>query len=383
MATFNLKRFSRPGGLKAIRADHLVSLLAPYSAFFVARGVTLPPAGDEDRLDYEGLVRVLMTPDSDTPSDLANALFFVHEMSTPGGMDELLPAAEAEGIAITGNPDPTPADVAVQVWLRDPRLLERKHAERYLERPRSFEYYRTTVSPVPEFRQPSRETIARLEQDLDDWFSKKRRGRGARVFVYPKADGVWFLVRHGQPYERKAVVRDGESESLFFRGEAHDVLVYDPTFGEIRMNASSKGERETYRTKFGRHFFGDDEFFPGTAKYTLEPLRTDGARSLVCNDVEGMEWVKLKQVEFFRGGPAMETEVRKATDVFAAFDARGRSLPDRARIARASFSVKFRDSKTPRTVTVRPPHVTQYTRDDDSTVAEMWLRKRGFTVGAR
>lgn len=381
MATFNLRRFSRPGALKAIRPDHLLRLLAPERAFFAARGVRLPSAGSKDGLDYDGLVKVFMTPDTDTPPDLAKALYFIHEMATEDVMDGLLEECERKGIRI--DDDATPADVAIQVWLRDPDLLQRKHAEQFLTRPRSFEYFQTAASPVPKFKSPSRETLAALEKDLDNWFMKKKRGQGSRVFVYPKSDAVWFLVRHAQPYERKGVIEGGESASLFFRGEAHDVLVYDRTLGELRMNSCSKGERETYLKKFGLHLFGDPEFFPGTAKYTLEPLRTDGAKSLVCTDVEGMEWVRLKQIEFYWGGAQKEVEVRKADDIFAALDGRGRSLPAKVRIIRAGFSVKFTDSKTPRTVTVRPSNVTQYTRDDDSTVAEEWLRKRGFILAAR
>lgn len=378
MAMFNLRRFSRPETLKAIRADHLIRLLLPYREFFEGRGVAVPSAGSEDGLDYEGLVKVFMTPDTDTPPDLANALYFIHEMSTPECMDELLALAESNGIKLDGNPDPTPADVAIQVWLQDRDVLERKHAEQHLTRKRSFEYFQTKVSPIPKLKNPSREKLAVLEKDLDDWFEAKKRGRGSRVFAFPKDDAVWFLVRHGEPVERKGILEGGESKSLFFRAETFDVLVYDRSLGELRMTSCSKGEREIYQRKFGLHLFGDEDFFPGTGKYTLEPLRALGERSLVCTDVEGMDWVKLTQIEFLWGGVAKETEIRRADDVFAAYAARGRSLPAKVRMRRASFHVKFTDSKNPRTVTVRPSNITSYTRDDDSTVVEEWLRKRGF-----
>jgi len=135
--------------------------------------------------------------------------------------------------------------------------------------------------------------------------------------------------------------------------------------------------------EIGLHLFGGEDFFPGTGKYTLEPLRTDGPAALVCTDVDGMEWVKLKEIHFFWGGSENEIEIRKASDVFAAFEARGRSLPAKSRIIRASFQVKFSDSKTPRTVTIRPSNIAQYTRDDDSAVVEEWLVKRGFIVTNR
>ena len=147
------------------------------------------------------------------------------------------------------------------------------------------------------------------------------------------------------------------------------------------MNACGKGEKDLFRREFGRHLFGDEGFFPGTGKYTLGPLQTNGEASIVCTDVDGMEWVKLREIQFFWGGAEKEIEIRKANDIFAAYSGRERQMPSRARIIRASLQVKFTDSKTPRTVTIRPSNVAQYTRDSDASVVEDWLRKRGFTVG--
>lgn len=378
MATYNIRKFSHPDGLKAIKKEHLLSLLMPHQGFLSARGVTLPPPTSVDGLDYEGLVHVFMSPDTDTPPGLADALYFIHEMATTEGMDELLHEAEKKEIPLDGNPDPTPADVAVQVWLKDKDLLERKHAEQYLIRPRSFEYYQTSASPVPDFKMPNSKTLKALQGDLDNWFQKKKRGRGSRVFVYPKGNETWFLVRHGEPYKREGSIEGEESSSVFYRPEKHDVLVYVPSLGEFRMNASSKGEKELYRKQFGLHLFGSEDFFPGTGKYTLAPLWKDGPESLACTDIEGMEWVKLIEVQFFWGGTENEIETRKADDVFAAFEGRKRSMPTKVRITRARFQVKFTDSNNPRTVAIRPSNIAQYTRDHDSTILEEWLLKRKF-----
>ena len=338
----------------------------------------MPSPNASNGLDYEHLVEVLMSPDADTPKDLVDALFFVNEMSTDNCMDLLLEEAEKKGLSLDGKPDPTAADVAVQVFLQDRRLLERKHAEQYLTRPRSFEYFQTEARPVPAFKQPSRETLTALEHDLDEWFENKKRARGSRVFVYPKGDSIWFLVRHGDPFRREGSLDGGQTSSVFYRPEKHDVLVYEPAIGELRMNACNNGEKETYRRKFGRYLFGDEDFFPGTGKYTLEPLRRDGAASVVCTDVDGIDWVRLKEVQFLWGGAEREIEIRKANDIFAALEGRGRSIPTTAPILRAGFHVKFTDAKNPRTVTIRPSNIAQYTRDSDADVVEDWLQKRGF-----
>ena len=378
MATYNLQRFAQPAVLKAMAPKRLHEFLGPYQSYFDGRGLSLPSPNASNGLDYEHLVEVLMSPDADTPKDLVDALFFVNEMSTDECMDLLLEEAETNGLSLEGKPDPTAADVAVQIFLQDRQLLERKHAEQYLTRPRVFEYFQTEARPVPAFKQPSWVTLVALEFDLDNWFEKKKRGRGSRVFVYPKGDSIWFLVRHGDPFRREGSLDGGQTSSVFYRPEKHDVLVYESAVGELRMNACNKGEKETYRVEFGRHAFGNEDFFPGTGKYTLEPLRRDGAASIVCTDVDGMDWVRLKEVQFLWGGAEREIEIRKAKDLFAALEGRGQSMPARAPILRASFHVKFTDAKSPRIVTIRPSNIAQYTRDSDADVVEDWLQKRGF-----
>ena len=136
MATYNLRRFAHPDGLKAIAPKHLLAFLEPHRAYFASRGLRLPPPSAANGLDYERLVSVLMDPVLDTPKELLDALFFVHEMSTDECMDVLLEEAESHGLSLNGQTDPTAADVAVQIFLKDKALLERKHAERYLTRPR-------------------------------------------------------------------------------------------------------------------------------------------------------------------------------------------------------------------------------------------------------
>jgi hypothetical protein len=379
MAIFHLRRFSQPGTLKKVDRRVLVRFLAPYREFFRSRSMELPTENDGASLDIDRLLEVLMSPDTDTPDELANALYFVHEMATPEALDQLLEEPELEDVGYDQNS--TPAEVAMAVWLRNRDLLERKHAEHSLIRPTSFEYFQSEEQPR-RLRAPSREALAALEQDLDNWFESKLRGRGCRVFVFPKGGEVWFLVRHGDPFKREASLKDGQPSGVFYRPEKNDVVVYNPDLGELRMNAGSKGERALYRAKFGLHLFGHEEYFPGEGKYTLEPLRERGPASIVCTDVDGLDWVVLKELQWVWGGPQAEVETRKAKDLFAAFEARNGKIPPKPRLRSARFEVKFIDAKRPRMVTVRPSNIAKYTRDPDNVLIEQWLTLRGFSKAA-
>lgn len=372
MATYKLRHFSKVDLLKRVAPELLSEFLAPFQKIFRSRDVVL---SSPDALDYPGLVGVFMTPDAES-APLAEALYIVDEMATADGMDALLAAAEDQGISLVGDQDPTPEEVALRVWLANRELVERKHAESFLGRVRSFEYSRPRSLPAP-FRAPSETTLQELTHDLDDWFESKKRGRGSRVFIFEREDGVWILVRHGEPLRREGTMDEGERSIVVFRPEKFNVLVYLPTTGELGINAPSKGEKDLYRKKFGLHLFGDAEFFSAPGRYTLDPVRQDLDGSLVCSDVEGLDWVRLRELRFGWGGPAREVEIRQAEDLSQVYGETGRKMP-RAPILQAKFEIKFTKAKAPRKLTIRPPSTTQYSRDSDKEILETWMRRRGF-----
>jgi hypothetical protein len=329
-----------------------------YRAFFAQRGVALP------------------YPASGEPID---ALYYVGAMSTPQAMQGLLVAAREAALTIDGGDNVTPADVAVQVRLLSPGLLERKLAEQYLTNPRRFEYFQTDEETPPPFRAPTSETIAAVEGALNDWFVEHRRGRTARVFVFDRPDGGWFLIRHGEPFKREESFQGVEPSSVAYRPPRYDVAVYDPCAGELRVHAQLKGEKDLYCRVFGLQLFGREDFFPRDKKYTLEPLRDCGERCLSCADVDGLEWVRLRELHSYWGGAQAEYEVVKANDVFAALREReDRKIPAFPKLARAGFLVKFRSAPRPRSVRIKPPNVALYDRDQDAGLVEEWLQRRGF-----
>ena len=57
------------------------------------------------------------------PRDLLDALYFIDELAVPSGLEALEAAAKAKGIRLTHYLDVTPAEVALQLWLRDRKLL--------------------------------------------------------------------------------------------------------------------------------------------------------------------------------------------------------------------------------------------------------------------
>jgi len=385
MATFTLRRFAKQETLKSINRENLLALLDRYDKYFSDRGVALKTDPGED-LDYEGISNVLMTPDETTPPGMVDDLFFVDEMATPETMDVLLgeiaklPPAERKKIEL--GPDPTPADVAVKVRLYAPAIMERKHAETFLLSKRSFHYFQPANGSRKPFRTPTDQQLRMLETALDNAFDGMKRGRNTKVYVFERPDEVWMLIRRGDPCKREGALNAAGSSSVYYRPEVFDPIRYDRQTGELSISAGGyKKIYDLYREKIGLHLFDDPlQFPPGKAKFTLDPLRTDGDRSLVCSDIDGMESVVLTEVQYLWGGPESEVEVRKASNIFEALKRRNRTIPDKVRISKAKFQVKFSDSKTSRMVAVTNSNISSFARDGDAAVVEAWLTKRGFSL---
>lgn len=376
MPTFFPRRFTQPEFLKTIAPDHLIAFLSPFREYLAKQGLALPANGN-DRLDYEALIGILVNADAQMPKGLVDGLYYIHEMATPHSMDILLEKAPPGLFDFNGRGDPTPADVAVVAWLRDRTFLEERHSERFLERSKTF------VSYQGAFRKPKAAPVltdeirSAIEADLDDWFKEKRRGRGSRVFAHPRDGEVWFLVRHGDPIRREGTYDDGKVDSVYFRPEKYDVLIYSGEFGRFAVHAGTQGEKALYKRTFGKHLFGDENYFGEGAIFTLDPLRERGEAALDSSSVSGIQWIKVKELEVFQGALSV---TYRASDLFREFGERAEDVLSSGFLGRASFAVKFSDSRTPRVLNLRPPAGSGYTRDSDRLMIEAWMRNQGFLL---
>ena len=377
-SNFKLRRFSSPATLKSISAPLLIEFLAPYRPFLEARGLDVSGPAD---LDYDALANILMSPDENTPDAMLDALFFVDEMSLPALYEDLITEAHAEKIDLGNTDELTPADLAVRIWMAKPSILERLHAERFLVKPKSFRYFLSTTLRPDDLSYPSDETIKALEEQLNDWFETKKRGRGTRVFPFFREDGIWFLVRHGEPYKREGTLENGESSSVFYRPEKFDVLIYSLNANELAIHAGTKGERTIYCKAFGFHLFGSETFFDYAGmfgRFTLDPIRDDWRQCVACTDVDGIVEVRLTELQIQHDSVQSHVEIHRANDVFTAFEDLGRHIPAGAELIRAKFMVTFSDAVRARTVVIQPSNATIFDRESDSELLYCWMTARGF-----
>jgi len=377
MSSFRSLIFTRPKALGSTSRTVLRLFLEPYHHFFRARGVDFDQISDPDNSEILlSITQVLLSPQEDTPRDLIDAIFCVSELAT---LSE--PLIEAVLTASVELPDKaTTAEAAMLLYLADPAAARQLHSERLPMRARAFEFFSAAGTGGQVFPQPGDARIRVIERSLDIWFTKCRMGAGCRIFTYTQGHETWFLIRHGEYYRRESTVDDdGSAASVLFRPEKFDVLVYDSLTNEIRINAKTPKVRERYRLTFSLELFGQENYFPETNKYTLDPIRSEGPACLACIDVPGLKWVRLVKIEYALEDLEREVRSHKAEDIFNAMASRAFHMPPHARLLQATFKVRFRDNPIPRSVTIKPTNVAIYTRDDDSQLIEEWLLRRRFT----
>ncbi len=320
------------------------------------------------------------------PEELLDALYFVDTLADEDYYERLLEEAVAATIDL-GSEDPSPEDLTLRIWLADRSILERVHAEQYRVRPKTFRSYYCSDIHHREWSAPDTVAHKALEEDLNEWFDFKKKGRGARVFFFPTNDSVWMLVRHGQRIRREGTVESGgESGSVYYRPEKFDVLIYYPNTGELAIHADTKGERAIYCRLIGRHAFNDYEFFRfdnPIPKYTLQPLVDFGPDSLVCGDVDGIAYVHLYELHLRHDSEQKNIEIRRADDVFLALAQQQRFLQEEtesATLLRAKFKVTFVGGRQ-RIITIEPPNIASFDRETDNPLIHMAHRISNATIG--
>jgi len=383
MAVMRFKRFTKVGVLKEIGRGLLDRFFGRVGGGGNGKKLELPPAsvGDDDY--FQAVAKALMAPEG-LPDEVGEALYIVDEMSNDEGYERLHAAAREAGLKVDGDGH-TRAELALEVFLADPKVLSEAHSEQKLVRLTSFEYYgsKEPTDRTKTFKPPTAEVLAAMAEALDAWFAAHNRGKQtARVDVHEIEGECYFIIRHGDTFTRTAKVNERKTEMLHYRPEKDDVAVYSPDLDEIRIHAGTKGERELYRKQLGQRLFGDDDYFSEKKACTLEPLRANGMDALDVEGVGGdLERVVLREYEVAYDSGFEEVMIRKATDVFAAAEAapgKRDAIPKGGKLVRAAFDLYFKGKKKPRKVQLRTPNTLKVGRHCDVRVVQRWLSKQGF-----
>lgn len=377
MASFNPKVFVRPDGLKRIANVHLIALLEPWREYFHERSFEFP-AGLEQDFPHDELAKILLTYDPKMPSELMNGLYYIDEAASDETLEDLLDRAAEEGIAISSDGKSTSADVAVQIYLARPGVLEARAVKAIAFDKTAFRYYPGRQDDGRDLPDVTEEHLAHMAEIMNPWFGSRQRGRGARVFVFRRDSKFWLVIRHGKPMVREGKhEEDGEAGVTFYRPQKHDVVIYDATLDLLGINAESKGEKDLYRETLGAVVFGDASSFGDGDVFNLSQIRNVGPEILNCEDIEGVTRVRLLEVVRVIAGDVSRIDIQKSSDLYRSLGSHWQEALKRGRITSAKFGFLFEDSSRERGVHIRLDSA-RYDRDTDAERVEAWLQERGF-----
>jgi hypothetical protein len=369
--------FTHADILSTIEFDSLMELLHPHESYLKSRGFASPGRGLATA-DYPKLALILVNSDGETPPDLLEALHVIGNVGVPERVDQLLELARSHGVET--NDRVTAIDLAIRVWFKAPMELVKMARDEFLQKAFKFEYFPAAETTNGEIKPEKKTDFSKLEKRLDDWFFEHKRGIGSEVQCADSGTELRFLVDHGLTCKRDRDRKGRRSSPLYFRPEKMDIVVLDLVEHELRVHASTVGEVELYVTEFGRHLFGNPDYFTFKKKYTLEPLRTHGRKALTCKGIEGMKSVRLRAINWTWENAIGHKVNHRASDLFLAFAVQATEIPPDAILKKAIFEVEFSGVEKPHKFSVWPPKSSGHGWGEEAALIEKWLRRQGFIL---
>lgn len=380
MATFNPKHFTDAEVLRTIKPEHLYKLVQPHAAYFGDRELSLPSARQAATLDVDRLAKILESPDEAIPQDLLNAIGYIDEMATPGGMDGLLPKAIKAKMPLDQDEDHSPADIAVQVWLFDPMILQREHIWHTWKPPRRMDCFRIAPGKHADLLEITNERCKKATADIGSWLAANNRTAYCDLAYRVTEEGFDFSIQRGDPFTRKPTVEENTIGNVHYRPANRDKVVFNHEDLMVKINTPIRRALPIYQRVFGNLLYDDPEFFTDTNIISLRPLEELGAKALTFGDIGNIEEVLFVEYCVDLGGDQDATFTYKAKNIIEDMKQRNRELTFEGRLKSATFRIRYRGSRTSRTLKLYDGNATCYTRDGNATHAEQWMRLRNFVI---
>lgn len=412
MSKDSRRRFATVEALKKFTPERLRDFLFEFPDD-VDQEVGLALALEEKSLPYEKLVDFFMNKSGNRSPELLSAIFYINALATPVGKRQIQNQAVREGIQIVV-PEKCPVhDYVFFAWMagKHKDLLAKSFARGSGQRKRGAVTYQTEACSGPKWDAAAFDAgKSCFEAAMDKHFLGDQEGGGTEITPYPEdgdvvagngddgddggdnrvqKDDVWLLIQRGGELTRQGVINKNKSRgTVEYTPELYDAAVYCPDVGELRVYAPLK-DREVYRQKLGVLIGKSEGFFARSGLLTLDPLMT-GKRSAIR--LEGFEtrikWVRLVELQWRMPGEEKEYFTHRARDLFElvreADPANGVEgvplMPAGVFLERADLLIKFHVGDPARIISIIPPEIVRYTRTDDASTLEKWLRARFFKI---
>lgn len=385
MSSLVFRKFTHFAALKSCGVDLLQRFLTKAVSAEESAQIALPGMGTGEKADdeyYRALI-ALFRETEHLPDGLCEILYRIDALASAETADRLTEICERNSIPLQNTTDPTETEVAMQLWLARPDVFDTEYDAQKLQSLRTFTHFLSEEPGPKEFKKPTTKQLAGMANKLKPWF--KRYGRGEDVWITDsEIDGEWwFIIDHGERISRTGRIEKGQRQVFRYRPDKDDVLVYNPETNAIRACAGTIGVKRQFRDTFGETFFDSKDYFAKEEVYRFEPLYEDPDKVLDCEDVEGIDSVRLVELKYSGNRGFKEVVTRRSSDILAMYKERKepQKLPNAENIHRVSFEVVFSgNDKKPRPVKITSRSTIQIARDCDHRVVHAWLRLKKMEI---
>ncbi len=374
---YRARWYADEDNLRHIGRQHLEQLLGRYAKELGEAGISPPPKDADDDAYYRLLANVFMRPEG-IPDKLHDALFFIRALDTPAGESRIVQSVRLHRLSIDLAAESSTADKVLQAWLQDEDLVRRLFVEVGIDAGKSFVHFRPESLPLPPMRAFA-DVREKFEKHLASVFRDRARSDQVEVMEYRRGNELVYTVRHAEPFRRDTKQKPAGTEPLYYWPSVQDLIIYNTQTHHLRMNVSLRWQRKAYAREFSLCFFDGLDLFIECKVFTLRPLFDKGRDALEAR-LYGIEEIRLCELQQVVDEETNDVRIRRADDVFDAYDAED-GLPQEP-IRKAVFGVLMRKGGAyRRKVTVEEGNVAKYTQDADGRHVTAWLDGQGFTVG--
>jgi hypothetical protein len=385
------RSFATPKALRQLNPALLCALLGKFPDYLQTRQLTLPDDPHPDQLDYEALHAACMC--RELPAGMDDVLSHISLLGTAAGWERIQAEARAQGKALAAAGGKlTYADLAMQAWLwnwpLNRTLLEESYARARIHARSSYVYFPPLMDVRTRYRSPDAARLEEMRQELDTYFVCEGLGKGTSLVRFDFEKEIWFLIRYPGRWKRqRAIAEGGEVQSLTFKPEEYDAVVYHKEYGDLRMNTLRISDRTRYRILFGRGLLDTiNVFAPNARVITLEPLKGACLDIFSCADIPGLAEIAPVEVAYHTAadqGRLVIWRADKQTTLLTTNRLAPRLVPDDTDTVRyAVFRYRLKNKTRHESLTVHQGNTLTYERDGDSAVLEEWLRTRRFVKNA-
>ena len=379
----SLNKFTDPDIFRRFDAPLLAQLLLIKEEALTARGLLLPKHPTKENMPYDGITQLFLSPD-ESLNDLYDAIYLIGRLASKAGRGAIFAVAKDASVKIPKNISSCDYDLAIWLWLNHPKQAVHAGYRLKMHNTRSFHYFSSYLdeqAPKPQFTQAN---IDRFGKKMASYYSAVSKGGAVKIFDVLERDELWLLIRHGGHLERRGDVdnKTGEVETVCFRDEEYDVVIYNMRHQELKIRHTSDATIERLKLEFGSVFFGTLHTFVKREIFPLQALRETDLTFLRTVKVPGIREVKLSEVRYALPGSVTKTIHEKSADLIQASNPCEPIIPvDAFNVEFAKLKFVFEGERTGRSVNLYPPNKSNFARESDAPRIEMWLREAGLMMG--